>query len=160
MDRSRTRPEGGFLVRSEEVPRCRFGAWQLYMRVCPRDLELFISRNANTVVSPILTYDKRGCTKPGIRPEQHGIIHSSQDAPQVLVGEPQLGFAPVPVVMYGLERLSIESRIHYAKLQTISHNARVIFIGLIEAGYFGIVLEAVDQCWSTRHKSSRHRNRR
>ncbi|KAI0021856.1 hypothetical protein F4780DRAFT_250761 [Xylariomycetidae sp. FL0641] len=44
---------------------------------------------------PILTYDRRGCGKPGVRPSKHGIIHSMKHRPRSLRGEPDLGFPPV-----------------------------------------------------------------
>ncbi|KAI2643294.1 hypothetical protein GGS21DRAFT_485811 [Xylaria nigripes] len=106
---------------------------------------------------PIMTYDRRGCGKKGVRPDKHGIIYDVGQKPKRLKDEPDLGFKPVPLKMYAEgETLAKESRVNYSKLTTIEHNVKVFFIGYIPAPYFDSVTSAVNQCWSQKmHKSSK-----
>ncbi|KAI1300030.1 hypothetical protein F5Y03DRAFT_364814 [Xylaria venustula] len=103
---------------------------------------------------PILTYDKRGCGKKGIRPSKHGIAYLTGRKPRLLKNEAKLGFEPVPVKMYAEnETLAKESRINYSKLITIEHNVKVFFIGHVLYPYFDIVRHAVDECWAKKRSS-------
>ncbi|KAJ3554355.1 hypothetical protein NPX13_g10635 [Xylaria arbuscula] len=110
---------------------------------------------------PILTYDRRGCGKRGVRPSKHGIIHAAGQKPKLLRNEPELGFEPVPLEIYAEgEMLARESRVNYSKLVTIEHNVKVFFIGRIPYPYFESVSRAVDKCWSDKmHRSSKKTRR-
>ncbi|KAI0515381.1 hypothetical protein F5B22DRAFT_656069 [Xylaria bambusicola] len=110
---------------------------------------------------PILTYDRRGCGKKGVRPSKHGIIYAVGQKPKLLRNEPELGFDPVPLEIYADgETLARESRVNYSKLVTIEHNVKVFFIGRIPYHYFESVSHAVDKCWSDKmHKSSKRTRR-
>ncbi|KAI0440060.1 hypothetical protein F4803DRAFT_528877 [Xylaria telfairii] len=104
---------------------------------------------------PILTYDRRGCSKKGVKPSKHGIAYVAGQKPKLLRNEPNLGFDPVPVVMtVEGETLARESRIDYSKLITIEHNVKVYFIGRVPLPYFDKVTYAVDLCWSEKLKKS------
>ncbi|KAK8046157.1 hypothetical protein PG996_014221 [Apiospora saccharicola] len=105
---------------------------------------------------PILTYEHRACTKPGVQPGVHGIIYSHGRRPEMKHGEKELGYRPVSCVMNPHEALSKESRVNYSKLVTIEHNVEVQFIGSITQTDFTIVTQAVDDCW---RKKSRHSTR-
>ncbi|KAI0805543.1 hypothetical protein GGR55DRAFT_690291 [Xylaria sp. FL0064] len=110
---------------------------------------------------PILTYDRRGCGKKGVRPSKHGIIFAAGSKPRLLKNEPELGFEPVPLDIYAEgETLARESRVNYSKLVTIEHNVKVFFIGRIPYPYFDSVSRAVDKCWNDKmHKSSKRTRR-
>ncbi|KAI1423736.1 hypothetical protein F5Y12DRAFT_512707 [Xylaria sp. FL1777] len=110
---------------------------------------------------PILTYDRRGCGKKGVRPNKHGIIFAAGQKPKLLRNEPELGFEPVPLEIYAEgEILAKESRVNYSKLVTIEHNVKVFFIGRIPYPHFDSVSYAVDKCWSDKmHKSSKRSRR-
>ncbi|GAW16820.1 hypothetical protein ANO14919_062590 [Xylariales sp. No.14919] len=110
---------------------------------------------------PILTYDRRGCGKKGVRPSKHGIIYAAGSKPKLLKNEPELGFDPVPLEIYAEgETLARESRVNYSKLVTIEHNVKVFFIGRIPYPYSDRVSRAVDKCWSDKmHKSSKRSRR-
>ncbi|KAG7284002.1 hypothetical protein NEMBOFW57_010360 [Staphylotrichum longicolle] len=101
---------------------------------------------------PILTYQRQGCTKRGVKPQKHGIIYQDGKSPRMLPGEPQLGFDPVRVILRErTEQLVKESRVNYAKLQTVEHNFRVYFIGRVDPEDFRkIVIPAVDRCWGSK----------
>ncbi|KAI1505881.1 hypothetical protein F5X99DRAFT_404432 [Biscogniauxia marginata] len=106
---------------------------------------------------PILTYDRRGCGKRGVKADKHGIIYSAKYRPKLLKGEPELGFEPVALNIYAEgEKLAKESRVNYSKLVTIEHNVKVFFIGSIARQHFDIVRDAVNDCWDKKmHKASR-----
>ncbi|OTA67684.1 hypothetical protein K449DRAFT_181688 [Hypoxylon sp. EC38] len=109
---------------------------------------------------PILTYDRRGCLKKGVRASKHGIIYTAgSKPPKPLKGEPQLGFAPVALQVYtDGEMLAKESRVNYSKLVTIEHNVKVFFIGSIAPQDFEIVRYAVEECWNNKiHRSKKPR---
>ncbi|KAI1093949.1 hypothetical protein F5B19DRAFT_95752 [Rostrohypoxylon terebratum] len=110
---------------------------------------------------PILTYDRRGCLKKGVRPNKHGIIYMAGHKPRLLKNEPDLGFAPVALQMYAEgETLAKESRVNYSKLVTIEHNVKVFFIGSIPPEHFENVRYAVEECWNKKmHRSSRRSRR-
>ncbi|KAK7932571.1 hypothetical protein PG985_003283 [Apiospora marii] len=114
---------------------------------------------------PILTYERRGCTKPGVQPGVHGIIYSQGRRSELKPGEKDLGYKPVSCTMNPHEILVKESRVNYAKLVTIDHNADVQFIGSITESDFSIVRHAVDDCWrkknrhSTRHSKSKSKSK-
>lgn len=110
---------------------------------------------------PILTYDRRGCLKKGVRPNKHGIIYMAGHKPRLLKNEPELGFAPVALQVYAEgETLAKESRVNYSKLVTIEHNVKVFFIGSIAQDDFDNVRYAVNECWNKKlHRSSRKSRR-
>ncbi|KAI2609295.1 hypothetical protein GGR54DRAFT_643611 [Hypoxylon sp. NC1633] len=110
---------------------------------------------------PILTYDRRGCLKRGVRPNKHGIIYIAGHKPRPLRNEPELGFVPVALHVYAEgEKLAKESRVNYSKLVTIEHNVKVFFIGSITGEDFENVRYAVNECWDKKmHRSSRKSRR-
>ncbi|KAI0197403.1 hypothetical protein EV127DRAFT_10087 [Xylaria flabelliformis] len=110
---------------------------------------------------PILTYDRRGCGKKGVRPSKHGIIYAVGQKPRLLRNEPELGFEPVPLEIYAEgETLARESRVNYSKLVTIEHNVKVFFIGRISYPYFESVSNAVDKCWNDKMQKPSKKSRR
>ncbi|KAI1468662.1 uncharacterized protein F4812DRAFT_458189 [Daldinia caldariorum] len=110
---------------------------------------------------PILTYDRRGCLKKGVRPSKHGIIYTAGSKPRLLKNEPELGFTPVALQVYAEgEKLAKESRVNYSKLVTIEHNVKVFFIGSITGEDFENVSYAVDVCWNNKMRLSSKKSRR
>jgi hypothetical protein len=81
---------------------------------------------------PILTYNHQGTIKSGVKREHHTIIYTSEHPPGELPGEPKLFKNPIRVEPYtGRDKLEISSRLNYAKVYTIEHNVKVVFIGKI-----------------------------
>ncbi|OBT64661.1 hypothetical protein VE03_05881 [Pseudogymnoascus sp. 23342-1-I1] len=91
---------------------------------------------------PILTYGKRGTTKPGVKSAHHAIIfnesksttppRSIRHPPCEAEGEPTLPNAPICVDMKSpRHQLDVMSRLNYAKVYTVEHNVKVCFIGKI-----------------------------
>ncbi|VUC33574.1 unnamed protein product [Clonostachys rosea] len=105
---------------------------------------------------PILTYESKACTKKGVKPDRHGIIHDERKKAKTLSNEPTLGFKPVRAQMTEpMETLAKESRVNYSKPSTIEHNALVLFIGRIHPDDFSIVKKAYSRCWE--RKNHHHR---
>ncbi|KFY84290.1 hypothetical protein V500_09423 [Pseudogymnoascus sp. VKM F-4518 (FW-2643)] len=81
---------------------------------------------------------KRGSNKPGIKPEHHAMIYiesksrSPKHPPKGINGEKRLPNAPICVEAMGPgHSLDADSRLNYAKVYTVEHNLRVLFIGKI-----------------------------
>lgn len=128
---------------------------------CKRRPRPLLMRTAH-MYRPILTYDRRGCSKKGVRPSKHGIIYMAGTKPRLIKNEPELGFSPVALHVYADgEKLAKESRVNYSKLVTIEHNVKVFFIGSITGSDFEHVRYAVNDCWDKKmHRSSRKSGRR
>ncbi|KFA80037.1 hypothetical protein S40288_01818 [Stachybotrys chartarum IBT 40288] len=97
---------------------------------------------------PILTYGGKACTKRGTLAANHGVIFDDK-RPQLLKGEPQMGFRPVKAHMFeDGERLTNACRVNYSAISTIEHSWRVLFIGRIASDDdLEIFSEAVNICW-------------
>ncbi|KAK6062378.1 hypothetical protein SCUP234_07286 [Seiridium cupressi] len=117
--------------------------------------------NHSTCV-PILTYERQGCKKPGVKPKGHGMVYSDdhRKPPSLLKHEPDLGFKPVMVTMEVEEGLAKESRANYSKLVTVEHNVKVFFIGTIKRSHFRVVKEAVDKCWENKKSTQPEKHSR
>ncbi|KAI8713320.1 hypothetical protein NCS52_01275900 [Fusarium sp. LHS14.1] len=108
---------------------------------------------------PISTYGKKGCTKSGAKPSQHGIVHDVRSRPHLLSHEPELGYRPVRLeITDPSEKISRESRVNYAKLTTVEHNVKVLFVGRVIPEDLSIAKDAVDDCWRRKtHTTRRYR---
>lgn len=85
-----------------------------------------------TMSRPILTYGKQGTAKNGVKPDDHAIIYTSGQPPDLLPNEPALHKNPIRVVPESRRvKLAPESRVNYSKLYTVEHNVKVCFIGKI-----------------------------
>ncbi|KAI1262161.1 hypothetical protein F5Y18DRAFT_430399 [Xylariaceae sp. FL1019] len=105
---------------------------------------------------PILTYDRRGCSKPGVKASKHGIVYAVGNKPKILKNERDLGFKPVAVDIYADgESLAKESRVNYSKLVTIEHNVKVFFIGRLHPDHLDIVAYAVNKCWEDKRHTGK-----
>ncbi|KAJ4309960.1 hypothetical protein N0V84_011224 [Fusarium piperis] len=107
---------------------------------------------------PISTYGKKGCTKSGAKPSQHGIVYDMNSRPVLLPNEPELGYDPVRLqITDPSEKISKESRVNYAKLTTVEHNVKVLFVGRVVPDDLAIAKDAVDACWRKKTHHRRHR---
>jgi hypothetical protein len=96
-----------------------------------------------------MTYERRGCTKRGVKPHHHGIAFLSGKQPETLRGEPPLGFEPIRLrIDVPGQSLAKESRVNYSKLFSIGHNAKVLILGHVVKEDMNIVQHAVDKCWA------------
>ncbi|KAI4591821.1 hypothetical protein KJ359_012202 [Pestalotiopsis sp. 9143b] len=121
------------------------------------------ARNGNSICIPIATYKKKACTKPGIKAVQHGIIYTSAQASMPLMGEPELGVAPIRLILNkgleGIEKLAPQSRVNYSKHVTIEHNSLVYFIGKVHSNDLEILERGVDSRWENRIRDRKRHQR-
>jgi hypothetical protein len=73
-------------------------------------------------------------TKRGVKAEDHAIIwtreHARDQPPREISREAKLVLRPVEVIpRTPRDKLQKESRLNYAKIYTIEHNVKVVFIG-------------------------------
>ncbi|KAH7068391.1 hypothetical protein BKA63DRAFT_113459 [Paraphoma chrysanthemicola] len=81
---------------------------------------------------PIFTYSGRGTTKPGVRPEEHGIAFTWGQDPQLLPGEVGIEKASIPVVMAdGHKPLDKACRVYYGIHHPIQYNVKVKEVGYV-----------------------------
>lgn len=80
---------------------------------------------------PIYSYQGQACAKPGVKPAHHGIIYenSPNNQPLLQPGEPELGFSPIRATTTSGDPLTEASRVNYAKVVTVEHNVKVLFVG-------------------------------
>lgn len=89
------------------------------------------------MLRPILTYGGQGTTKYGSHPEDHAVIYSSKEGgPQYLYNETKIIKKPIRCdIKQPEEKLDPASRLNYAKLYTVEHNVKVMFIGRVATKY-------------------------
>lgn len=115
--------------------------------VGPRRFVIVKTGHGRSTCVPISTYSGHGLHASGIKPGTHSIVYSSSTEPQLLPGEPQPGYPPIPVDMTTNELLTMDSRVDYANLKTLEHNIPVEFIGSVPDRAHGTVVDAVNECW-------------
>jgi hypothetical protein len=89
-------------------------------------------------IRPILTYGHEGLTRHGVNPEDHAVVYSSkQQGPRILAGEERLiTKRPVRIDLDNpAHKLDPTSRLNYAKIYTVEHNVKVLFIGRVANKY-------------------------
>lgn len=79
---------------------------------------------------PIQTYKGRGTTKPRLNADDHGVIHTTPEAPRLLPTE-QLTKYSIRVEPTKNEKLEPESRVNYGKAYAVEHNVKVLDIGMV-----------------------------
>ncbi|KAK2613597.1 hypothetical protein N8I77_000502 [Diaporthe amygdali] len=130
----------------------------------PRVFIVVRSGDDHSLCIPIRTYGKMGCTKSGVRPHQHGIVYDKSSEPELLPGEPKLGFSPIRFESWSQECIGKEARVDYSCFTTVEHDIGVAFIGAIMYDDWWIVQDAVDSCWNNsrghRDKSKEKRSQR
>ena len=84
----------------------------------------------NRACSPIQTYRGRGAAKPGVRMSDHGIIHTTITAPNLLYGE-AITKSSIRVQSTEGEHLEPESRVNYGKAYAVEHNVKVLDVGMV-----------------------------
>jgi hypothetical protein len=86
---------------------------------------------------PILTYGNQGVLKRGVHPEDHAVVYSSRKCPPLDEREKGLMTKhPIRIeVTKDSHKLDPLSRLNYAKLYTVEHNVKVLFIGKVAQNY-------------------------
>jgi hypothetical protein len=84
-----------------------------------------------TARRPIHTYHGLATMKHGVKREDHAIIYTGDKRPKKIKGE-KLQLHPIQVIpRTPRDKLEEESRINYAKIYTVEHNVKVLFIGRV-----------------------------
>jgi hypothetical protein len=151
-------PAGGGSIVEETVYRDQYGG-PIFVHF--RRFIVVANDLGHCTCIPISTYGKKGCKKSGVKAEQHGIVaESSNRNPTPLSNEPSLGFPPVRVHIYEQgERISKESRVNYAKLTTVEHNVKVLFIGRVVGSDWEVVTDAVNTSWAKKMHTHKKKHR-
>jgi hypothetical protein len=101
--------------------------------------------NAYMKRSPILTYGQQGVLKKGVHSEDHAVVFSSRKAgPSLLELEKGLmANKPIRIDLKDQsQKLDPLSRLNYAKIYTVEHNVKVLFIGRVAKNYEQEVIRA------------------
>jgi hypothetical protein len=107
------------------------------------------SRNrGHSICLPILTYGYQGVLKPGVHPEDHAVVYSSRrGGPYLLEREEGLmKKSPIRIEMTSpREKLDQLSRLNYAKVYTVEHNVKVVFIGRVAKECENVLIVAYNE---------------
>ncbi|CZR58307.1 uncharacterized protein PAC_08199 [Phialocephala subalpina] len=102
---------------------------------------------------PILTYQRRGFLKSGAHPEDHAVIYTSDKPPNEAV-TPTL--TPIHVQSKTpRDKLQPLSFVNYAKIYTVEHNVKVMFIGWIANESQRSFAKDFDYVWKGHRQMSR-----
>ena len=100
--------------------------------------------------SPILTYGHQGALKGGASLDSHAMVYMSEEGdkdPEPRPGE-HLTRDPIRVVpKTHRDKLHADSRINYAKIYTVEHNVKVLFIGEVHKRSRGRFMTAFNDVW-------------
>ncbi|KAJ9130531.1 hypothetical protein NKR23_g12150 [Pleurostoma richardsiae] len=114
---------------------------------------IVVSNDADSCTCvPISTYGGKACTPEEVRVQAgtHGIVYQNDSQPDLLPGEPKLGFPPVKVVLFGnekeTEKIAKESRVNYAKRILIKYGVKVLFLGELDIEGKKVMEDAVQKC--------------
>jgi hypothetical protein len=103
------------------------------------------SIRGHSVCIPILTYGYRGVLKHGVHPEDHAVVFSSKKE-GFFIHEGEEGLMskkPIRIeIKDASHKLDPSSRLNYAKVYTVEHNVRVLFIGRVAENYEQEVVKA------------------
>jgi hypothetical protein len=103
--------------------------------------------------SPILTYHGKGAAKGGLQYAGHSVIYTGDKPPEELPGESLHLLPPIQVIPKTVrDKLVRESRINYAKIYTIEHNVKVVFIGQISIDSARQFIMDFDSVWEMKDK--------
>ncbi|KAH7370064.1 hypothetical protein BKA65DRAFT_487615 [Rhexocercosporidium sp. MPI-PUGE-AT-0058] len=101
---------------------------------------------------PILTYKRYATLKNGVKADHHAIVHMGDPAPKPLPGE-SLSLKPIKIkAKTPRDRLKPQSRINYAKIYTVEHNVKVLFIGEVSRSSRRTFMTDFDQVWDQKRK--------
>lgn len=86
--------------------------------------------------SPIFTYGNQATKKRGVVPDEHAIVYSMGNVPQLLTGEKNMSKEPIAVMMAdGIPPLSVASRIYFAIHHPVQYNVKAKDLGMVHPEY-------------------------
>ncbi|KAL5322338.1 hypothetical protein ACEPPN_010311 [Leptodophora sp. 'Broadleaf-Isolate-01'] len=81
---------------------------------------------------PILTYEGRGTLKPGVKANDHAVIYTDKAVGPLCLENEVLDKLPIRMEPADAShKLHLASRVNYAKVYTVEHNVKVLFIGTL-----------------------------
>ncbi|KAH8745335.1 hypothetical protein F5882DRAFT_235302, partial [Hyaloscypha sp. PMI_1271] len=92
------------------------------------------NKKGHSLCIPILTYGFQGVLKYGVHPIDHAVVYSSRrDGPYISDREEGLMTKkPIRIeIKDPAHKLDPLSRLNYAKVYTVEHNVKVLFIGKV-----------------------------
>ncbi|KAF7879852.1 uncharacterized protein EAF02_008022 [Botrytis sinoallii] len=104
-------------------------------------------RRGHCLCLPIMTYEGRATSKPGVHADEHAIIYTTPK-PMLIENEDGTKMKYRPVKMTpdsNKHKLEAASRINYHKVYTVEYNVKVWFIGRIDPGSQRAVTESYNQ---------------
>jgi hypothetical protein len=88
----------------------------------------------------------------GVQRDDHAVIYTGHKAPKELPGE-GLVHKPIEVIpKTPRDKLEPNSRINFAKIYTVEHNVKVMFIGQISKNSERAFMSDFDSVWDNRNK--------
>jgi hypothetical protein len=82
-----------------------------------------------------LTYQRQGGAKSGINRNDHAIVYIGQEPSEEVNREEGLTRPPIELIpKTHRDKLEPKSLINYAKIYTVEHNVKVLFIGQVARG--------------------------
>ncbi|KAH9213681.1 hypothetical protein DL95DRAFT_524341 [Leptodontidium sp. 2 PMI_412] len=101
---------------------------------------------------PILTYKYYATLKNGVKADDHAIVYMDDPVPDPLPGE-SLSLKPIKLKAKSpRHKLKPQSRINYAKIYTVEHNVKVLFIGEVSKSSRRTFMTDFDQVWANKRK--------
>jgi len=104
---------------------------------------------------PILTYQMQGAKKHGVNQEDHAIIYTEKIRSEEINRDEGMTKRAIEMVpRTHRDKLEPKSRINYAKIYTVEHNCKVLFIGQITKGSEGPFMRDFDDTWNKKRQIS------
>jgi hypothetical protein len=104
---------------------------------------------------PITTYGHKATTKSGVKLEDHAIVYMDDAKPKRLKDESKLSKDAIQVIRRSpRDKLEPDSRINYAKMYTVEHNVKVLFIGKLAKESEKRFMIDFDATWASKTKMS------
>ncbi|KAG4435066.1 hypothetical protein IFR05_009456 [Cadophora sp. M221] len=128
----------------------RFEGENVYTSI--RRFVIVAADNGHCQCLPILTYGGYATLKNGVKADSHAIVHMGNPAPAPLPGE-LLSLQPIKLkAKTPRDKLEPASRINYAKIYTVEHNVKVLFIGEVSRSSERTFMTDFDQVWDKKRK--------
>ncbi|PMD40892.1 hypothetical protein L207DRAFT_633837 [Hyaloscypha variabilis F] len=136
---------GGTEITAQDAQPSKYGE-KAYHKI--RRFLVVKNDKGHSICLPILTYGNRGVVKPGVHAETHTVVYSSKrDGYTLAEGEEgRMHHRPIRVeIKDPSDKLDPMSRLNYAKIYTVEHNVKVLFIGRVAENYEQLVVTAFNE---------------
>jgi hypothetical protein len=103
-----------------------------------RRFVIVVGKIGHSICLPISTYGFQGVLKYGVHPEHHAVVYSSEREGPYLPDREKGLMSNKPIrieIRDAAHKLDPLSRLNYAKVYTVEHNVKVLFIGKVAKNY-------------------------